>query len=159
MSKEKEGSRLSMSECRVLKKIKSLKPIESIKSVKVPKLATRIKGIFTRPNVFAISVFAILSRSLSFTWIFWDALLSHKLYKHQQPFPDQMLRFVRLGVGVGWFFGFINPLTAGIILAADGIYSIARYRHLNVTKNFIEDVPRIARICVALFLVPAVGLL
>ena len=141
-----------MPECRVLEKIKLVK-------VKVPKLSTRVKKIFTRPNVFAISLFALLSRSLSFTWIFWDAILSHKLYKHQQPFPDQMLRFVRLGVGVGWFIGFISPLTAAIILAADGIYSIARYRHLHITKHFIEDVPRITRIAVALLLIPAVGLI
>jgi len=167
VSKEKEGQRLPMSECKVLKKIKSIKPINPINSiksinsvrVKIPKLGTRIRGMFTRPNVFAISLFALLSRSLSFTWIFWDALLSHKLYKHQQVFPDQALRFVRLGVGIGWFVGLINPLTAGIILAADGIYSIAHYRHMRITKNFIEDVPRIARICVGLLLVPAVGLI
>ena len=125
----------------------------------VPKLSVRIRKIFTRPNVFAISLFAILSRSLSFTWIFWDAILSHKLYKHQQQFPDQMLRFFRLGVGISWFVGLINPMTAAIMLISDGAYSIARYRQLKITKHFIEDVPRIARIGVGLLLIPAVGLI
>jgi len=126
--------------------------------LKVPELKNRIKTLFTGPNAFAISIFAILSRSLSFTWIFWDAFLSHKLYKHQDVFPDQILRFVRMGVGIGWFVGLVNPVSAGIMLAADGAYSIFRYRQLKVTKSFIEDVPRIARIAVALFLIPAVGL-
>jgi len=137
--------------------------IDKVRSVRksvgesIPRLEERIRTLFTRPNMLAISVFAILSKSLSFTWIFWDALLSHKLYKHQQAFPDQMLRFMRLGVGVSWFVGWINPLTAAIILAADGVYSIARYRQLKITKNFIEDVPRITRIGVALLMIPAVG--
>lgn len=127
-------------------------------NLRIPHLKERINNLFTAPNAFAISVFAILSRSLSFTWIFWDAILSHKLYKHQEAFPDQLLRFLRLGVGISWFVGLINPMTAGIILAADGVYSIARYRQLKVTKSFMEDVPRIARIGVALLLIPAVGL-
>jgi len=135
-----------------------IKDLSGLKET-VPALKERINNLFTSSNALAISVFAILSRSLSFTWIFWDAILSHKLYKHQEVFPDQFLRFVRLGVGIGWFIGLISPLTAAVILAADGIISIVRYRQLKVTKSFIEDVPRIARIAVALLLVPAVGFL
>jgi len=146
---------------RLSEKVSNKVPSVNFRDFKsrVPHVKERIKTLFTRTNMLAISVFAILSKSLSFTWIFWDAILSHKLYKHQDIFPDQLLRFVRLGVGIGWFVGFISPLTAAIILAADGIISIVRYRQLKITKNFIEDIPRIARIAVALLLIPAVGLL
>jgi len=135
--------------------------VKTVKNVisRVPKLKERIQTLFTRPNVVAISLFAIASRSLSFTWIFWDGLLSHKLYKHQNVWPDQFLRFFRVGVGISWFFGLVNPITAGIMLAADGIYSIVRYRQLKITQHFIEDVPRLARIGLALVLIPAVGLI
>jgi len=139
---------------------KTKKSVKAVKSVisRVPKLKERIKAVFTRPNVLAISLFAMVSKSLSFTWIFWDGLLSHKLYKHQSIWPDQFLRFFRIGVGISWFVGLVSPLTAAIMLLADGIYSIFRYRQLKITKHFIEDVPRLARMGVALLLIPAVGL-
>jgi hypothetical protein len=122
--------------------------------MKVPNLKYRIQNIFDRRKVFLISVFTILSRSLAFTWIFWDALLSNRLYKHQKMFPDQALRFVRLGVGITWIAGLISPITAGVFLIGDGIYSIFRYRTLKVTKNPVEDLPRLARIGVGLLMFP-----
>ena len=122
--------------------------------MKVPHLKNRIRNIFDGRNVLAISLFTALSRSLAFTWIFWDALLSHRLYKHQDIFPDHTLRFLRLGVGLTWFMGILSPITAGIFLIGDGIYSIFRYRMLKITKNPIEDLPRIARIGVGLLMFP-----
>lgn len=122
--------------------------------MKVPNLKYRIQNIFDRRKVFLISVFTILSRSLAFTWIFWDALLSNRLYKHQNMFPDHALRFVRLGVGITWFAGIISPITAGVFLIGDGIYSIFRYRTLKITKNPVEDLPRLARIGVGLLMFP-----
>ena len=122
--------------------------------MKMPELKYRIQNIFGKRNVFLISLFTAISGSLAFTWIFWDALLSHKLYKYQKMFPDHALRFLRLGVGVTWFAGLINPITAGIYLIGDGIYSIFRYRMLKITKNPIEDLPRIARIGCGLLMFP-----
>jgi predicted helicase len=122
--------------------------------MKIPKLKYRIQNIFGRRNVLAISLFTALSRSFAFTWIFWDALLSNRLYKYQKIFPDHALRFLRLGVGLTWFAGIISPITAGIYLIGDGIYSIARYRILKVTKSPIEDLPRLARIGCGLLMFP-----
>jgi hypothetical protein len=122
--------------------------------MKMPDLKSRVKAMFDRRNVFAISVFTILSHSLAFTWIFWDALLSRTLYKHQKMLPDHALRFIRLGVGITWFAGMISPITAGIYLIGDGMYSIFRYRSLNVTKSPVEDLPRLARIGVGLLMFP-----
>lgn len=117
-------------------------------------LKYKIKNIFNKKRIFAISLSTVITRSLPFVWIIWDAIISHKLYKNQKFYPDHLLRFVRLGVGIGWFFGLINPLTAALILICDGIYSIFRYRILKVTKNFIEDVPRLIRIGVGLLIFP-----
>lgn len=122
--------------------------------MKVSSLKNRIKHIFDRGNVFGISLFTLLSHSLAFTWIFWDAFLSNRLYKHQQIFPDQILRFLRIGVGLTWFAGMLSPITAGLFLIADGIYSISRYRILKITKNPIEDLPRLGRIGVGLLMFP-----
>ena len=125
--------------------------------MQMPKLKYRIQNIFGRANVFAISLFTVLSHSLAFTWIFWDALLSRTLYKHQKIFPDHALRFLRLGVGLTWFLGLINPITAGVYLIGDGIYSIFRYRLLKVTRSPIEDLPRLARIGVGLLMFPVIA--
>src|SRR3989344_4583919 len=102
--------------------------------MKIPGVNKLFKKAFNRERIFAISLFALLSRSLSFTWIFWDGLLSHVLYKGQKRFPDQALRFMRVGVGISWFIGLVTPVTAGLFLIGDGIYSIIRYRRLNITK-------------------------
>jgi len=110
--------------------------------------------MFSKRKVLAISVSAIVTKSLPFVWIVWDAILSNRLYKNQKFYPDQMLRFLRLGVGIGWFVGLINPMAAGLILIGDGAYSILRYRFLNVTKHTIEDVPRLVRIGTGLMLFP-----
>jgi len=122
--------------------------------MKIPKLRDRVRSTFSNKNILFISLFAFVSRSLSFTWIFWDGIASHLLYKHQNKFPDQILRFFRMGVGISWFVGIISPFTAGLILIGDGVYSIIRYRSMNVTKNFIEDVPRLFRIGLGILLLP-----
>jgi len=126
------------------------------KLMKIPRVQKLLKKAFNGEKLFAISLFAILSRSLSFTWIFWDALLSNVLYKKQKFYPDHLLRFMRLGIGISWFIGFVTPFTAGVFLIGDGLYSIIRYRSLKITKNFIEDVPRLARIGIGLVLLPVV---
>jgi len=126
--------------------------------MKIPSLRQRIKKLFEAKRVLSISLSALISRSLSFTWIIWDAILSIRLYKHQKIFPDHLLRFFRLGVGIGWFLGLVSPITAGIVLIADGVYSILRYRALNVTKNAIEDLPRLVRISTGLLLFPIAGI-
>lgn len=129
--------------------------INQLSKVKLMKsLKHRIKSIFSKRGVLAISLSALVTKSLPLVWIIWDAILSHKLYKNQKIYPDQLLRFLRLGVGIGWFIGLINPVTAGLILIADGVYSILRYRFLRVTKSFIEDVPRMIRIGTGLLLFP-----
>lgn len=112
------------------------------------------KKVFNKKRIFLISLSTIVTRSFPSVWIIWDAILSNKLYKQQKFYPDQMLRFLRLGVGISWFVGLINPLTAGLILIGDGIFSIAKYRLQKVTKNFIEDVPRLIRIGTGLLLFP-----
>jgi hypothetical protein len=122
--------------------------------MKMKSLKYVIKNIFSKRRVLAISLSAVVTRSLPFVWITWDSILSHKLYKYQKLFPDHALRFLRLGVGISWFVGLINPLTAGMILVGDGIFSIIRYRALKVTKNFIEDVPRLIRIGTGLLMFP-----
>ena len=122
--------------------------------MKVPDVKYRIQHIFDKRKVFAISLFTVLSHSLAFAWIFWDALLSNRLYKEQKMFPDQALRFLRVGVGITWFIGVISPITAGLYLVGDGIYSIFRYRVTKVTKTPIEDLPRLARIGVGLLMFP-----
>jgi len=114
----------------------------------------RIKKLFNKKNVLAISLSTIFTRSIPFSWVFWDAILSHKLYQKQKFYPDQMIRFLRLGVGISWFVGMINPLTAALILMGDGIFSIVRYRTLKTTKSFIEDVPRLIRISAGLMMFP-----
>ena len=114
----------------------------------------KFKKLFSKKNVLAISLSTILTRSIPFSWVFWDAILSHKLYQKQKLYPDQMLRFLRLGVGISWFVGLINPLTAALLLIGDGIFSIVRYRTLKTTKSFIEDVPRLIRIGAGLLMFP-----
>lgn len=122
--------------------------------MKIKSLKDRIKDIFSNRRILAISLSAVVTKSLPTVWIIWDAILSHKLYQHQNFYPDQALRFLRLGVGISWFVGLINPVTAGLILIGDGIYSIARYRALRVTKSFVEDVPRLVRIGTGLLMFP-----
>lgn len=126
--------------------------------MRIPSLRERIKKLFEAKRVLTITLSALVSRSVYFTWILWDAILSIKLYKHQKMFPDQLLRFFRLGIGIGWFFGLVSPVTAGIVLIADGVFSILRYRALNVTKNAIEDLPRLVRISTGLMMFPLVGI-
>ena len=130
------------------------KLLSKIKSMKIVSFERKIKKIFETKRMFYIFLSAIISKSLSFTWILWDAILSIKLYKHQKIFPDHFLRFLRLGIGVGWLLGFVSSITAGIFLICDGAFSIYRYRSLRVTKSAIEDIPRLIRISTGLLMFP-----
>jgi hypothetical protein len=131
-----------------------INPSPKIYLMEIKSLKHRIKHIFNKRRILTISLSAVVTRSLPTVWIIWDAILSHKLYNHQKFYPDHVLRFLRLGVGISWFAGLISPLTAGLILIGDGVYSIIRYRMLKVTKNFIEDVPRLIRIGTGLLMFP-----
>ncbi|MHA1742737.1 MAG: hypothetical protein ACTSV6_00635 [Candidatus Heimdallarchaeota archaeon] len=121
---------------------------------KIKSLRHAMRHAFDKKGILGISLTAFATKSLPFVWIVWDAILSNKLYKHQKFYPDQLLRFLRFGVGVGWFFGFLNPVTAGLLLVGDGIFSILRYRALNTTKDIYEDVPRLIRVGIGIMMFP-----
>jgi len=124
----------------------------------VPSLSRKFKKIFEAKKMFFIALSAFASKSLSFTWIIWDAILSIRMYKHQKVFPDQLLRFLRLGLGIGWLLGWVSPITVGVALVFDGVFSILRYRMLNVTQSSIEDLPRLIRISAGLLMFPIAGI-
>jgi hypothetical protein len=124
----------------------------------------RIKGfkkradrLFGKKTMFGLTSLALLTKSFPLVWLVGDALLSIKLYKKQNG-QEHALRWARLGVGLSWFVGALNPLVAGFILVVDGLYSIARYRYYHVTKDFIEDVPRLARVGVGVMMMAALPL-
>lgn len=112
---------------------------------KIKGLDRRVKLLFGKKTTLGLAGLALLTKSFPLVWLVGDALLSIKLYQKQNQ-QEHALRWARLGIGVTWFVGALNPLVAGFLIALDGIYSIARYRYLNVTKDFIEDVPRLARV-------------
>jgi hypothetical protein len=122
--------------------------------MKVKGLQKRVKLLFGKKTSFALTSLAILTKSFPLVWLVGDALLSIKLYKKQNK-QEHALRWARLGVGVAWFVGILNPLIAGFLLVVDGAYSIARYRYYHITKDFVEDLPRIARIGVGLAIMAA----
>lgn len=143
----------------------TLRVNEGMPVLKIKGLKRRVNLLFGKKTVLAITSLAVLTKSFPLVWIVGDALLSIKLYKKQNA-QEHALRWARLGIGLTWFVGLLNPLVAGFILAADGIYSIARYRYYNITKDFIEDVPRLARVGVGFMMMaalpltlPALGLL
>jgi hypothetical protein len=112
---------------------------------KIKGLNRRAKLLFGKKTVLGLAGLALLTKSFPLVWLVGDALLSIKLYWKQNQ-QEHALRWARLGIGLTWFVGALNPLVAGFLIALDGIYSIIRYRHLNITKDFIEDVPRIMRV-------------
>ncbi len=81
--------------------------------------------------------------------------MSIRLYRHQS-IKEHILRYIRLLIGIGWFTGILSPITAGAALITDGLVSIFRYRFKNVTKDFIEDVPRLVRVLIGLSIVYAI---
>ncbi len=127
---------------------------DTMKVLKIKGLSERVKLLFGKKTTFALTSLAILTKSFPLVWLVGDALLSIKLYKKQNG-QEHMLRWARLGVGLTWFVGVLNPLVAGFLLVVDGIYSIARYRYYHITKDLIEDVPRLARVCVGLAMMAA----
>lgn len=132
----------------------------TIKSLK-KNLDKRAKRLFTGRRMLEIAAFVVLTKSMILTWVVWDSILSVRLYQ-QQNIKEHLLRVARFAVGISWFAGFLNPLYAGIMLMADGAYSIFRYRRMGVTKHFIEDVPRIVRIVFGMSLtslIPGLSLL
>ncbi len=118
------------------------------------KIKAWMKRAFTDKIIVGISAFALIFKSIPFIWIVWDSLLSIRVYKRQHM-KEHLLRVFRLIVGLSWFAGIINPLTAGAFFVTDGLFSIFRYRFKNVTNHFIEDVPRFIRILVGLSIVYA----
>ncbi len=122
--------------------------------VKIKGLEKRVKHLFGRKTSFALTSLAVLTKSFPLVWLVGDALLSIKLYKRQNR-QEHALRWARLGVGLTWFVGILNPLVAGFLLVVDGIYSIARYRYYHITKNFVEDLPRLARVGVGFAMMAA----
>lgn len=133
--------------------------------VKIKGLKDRVRLLFGKKTTFAIASLAVLTKSFPLVWLVGDALLSIKLYKRQNG-QEHMLRWARLGVGLTWFVGILNPLVAGFLLVVDGLYSIIRYRYYHITKDLIEDVPRLARVGVGLAMMaalpvtlPALGLI
>lgn len=123
--------------------------------VKINGLKKRVKLLFGKKTSFALTSLAVLTKSFPLVWLVGDALLSIKLYKRQNR-QEHALRWARLGLGLTWFVGILNPLIAGFLLVTDGIYSIARYRYYHITKDFIEDVPRLARIGVGFAMMAAI---
>ena len=114
----------------------------------------RAKKVFDKRALVGVLSLAVLTKSIPLLWIVGDAILSWKLYKKQNQ-QEHALRWARLGVGLTWFTGVLNPTVAGFLLVVDGVYSIFRYRRYNVTKSFVEDVPRLARIGVGFVIMAA----
>ena len=117
----------------------------------------RSTKVFDKKTGVAVLSLVVLAKSLPFAWIVSDAILSWKLYKKQSQ-QEHALRWARLGVGITWFTGVLNPTVAGFLLVVDGIYSIFRYRRYKITKSFVEDVPRLARIGVGFIIMAALPL-
>lgn len=122
--------------------------------MRVKGLQKKVKLLFGKKTSFALTSLAVLTKSFPLVWLVGDALLSIKLYKKQNK-QEHALRWARLGIGVAWFVGILNPLIAGFLLVIDGVYSIARYRYYHVTKDFVEDLPRLARIGVGFAMMAA----
>lgn len=128
-----------------------------MKVVKLEGLQKRVRLLFGRKTSFAITSLAVLTKSFPLVWLVGDALLSIKLYRKQNA-QEHALRWARLGIGVTWFVGILNPILAGFLLVVDGLYSIARYRYYHVTKDLVEDLPRLARVGVGLLMMAAIPL-
>jgi len=126
-----------------------------MKVIKLKGLQKRVKLLFGKKACFALTSLAVLTKSFPLVWLVGDALLSIKLYKKQNG-QEHALRWARLGVGVTWFVGVLNPLVAGFLLVADGLYSIVRYRYYHVTKDLVEDLPRLARVGVGFAMMAAI---
>lgn len=117
----------------------------------------RAEKVFDRKSLVGVMSLAVLTKSIPLLWIVGDAILSWKLYRRQNH-QEHALRWARLGVGITWFTGVLNPTVAGFLLIVDGAYSIFRYRRYNITKSFVEDVPRLARIGVGFMIMAALPL-
>lgn len=117
-------------------------------------LNKRVKLLFGKKTSLALTSLALLTKSFPLVWLVGDALLSIKLYKKQNQ-QEHALRWARLGIGVAWFVGVLNPILAGFLLVIDGTYSIFRYRYYHITKDLVEDLPRLARIGVGFAMMAA----
>lgn len=122
--------------------------------VKLKGLQKRVRLLFGKKTAFALTSLAVLTKSFPLVWLVGDALLSIKLYKRQNR-QEHALRWARLGIGATWFVGILNPIVAGSLLVMDGVYSIARYRYYHVTKNLVEDIPRLTRVGVGFAMMAA----
>lgn len=115
----------------------------------------KLKAIFSFNRLLQISFIGLISKSIPFTWIFWDSLLSLSLYKKQKFFPDQALRITRFFSAFLWLGKLISSVIFGFYLLFDGFFSIFRYRKLKITKSIFEDLPRVGRIIIGVLLILA----
>ena len=100
----------------------------------------RIKDVYLRVKTLVlISAVNMMRSPLRWSWIFWDGYNEHK-------FPDQLMRIIRVIVGVAGLCKFIAPAWVGMFFFIDGFYSIYRYRfEIPRTNSWYEDLPRGAR--------------
>lgn len=85
------------------------------------------------------SLIHTLKSPASWASVFWDSYVADE-------FPDHMMRFMKVFVGLAFLVRLISGAFVGLFLAMDGFYSIYRHRfELAVTKNWKEDLPRMAR--------------
>ncbi|MBS3052531.1 MAG: hypothetical protein J4428_04135 [Candidatus Aenigmarchaeota archaeon] len=88
-----------------------------------------------------------LKSPASWASVFWDSYIADE-------FPDHMMRFMKLFIGLAFVIKLISGAFVGLFLAIDGLYSIYRHRfELTVTKSWKEDVPRIARCLLGIVLI------
>jgi hypothetical protein len=84
-----------------------------------------------------------------FSWrsILWDSYLADDI-------PEKTMRFARILTALSVALRFISAAFLGICLAVDGLYSFYRHRfELKITKSWEQDVPKLARIVLGLFII------
>jgi len=85
------------------------------------------------------SLINALKSPLSWSSVFWDGY-------NRNEFPDNLMRLLRISMGIATILRFVTPAFLGLFLMVDGLYAIYRYRvELPKTKNWYEDLPRGAR--------------
>ena len=85
------------------------------------------------------SLINALKSPLSWSSVFWDGY-------NRNEFPDNLMRLLRISMGIATILRFVTPAFLGLFLMVDGLYAIYRYRvELPETKHWYEDLPRGAR--------------
>lgn len=106
-----------------------------------------LNDIFLRIKTWILfSLISSMKSPLRWSWIFWDGYDGN-------DFPDEMMRFVRILVGITGLLRVISPAWVGLFFFVDGIYSIYRHRvEVPRTNHWYEDIPRGARSFFGFFL-------